>query len=371
MKDRVFVLSCVVALIATACAQMGLEGVPSIPTLAPTLPSVGEAPTGTPPPTATQTATPSQTATETATPSPTADAQATEDAAGAATSQARADMDATVEAAVTATVEAEMMLNPVPESEVGQSEEVESAVIDLAALATEIDGALATAVLDDVLSSGEVEELEALVADALVALDYAVYLAETYEEFFAYLSSGSIDELYALFEDLEEIEALLFDAVALLESGGASPQEGLAELEALVSQLNALADSAALETGLWQDEVRALVEQRIAETTGVQPNLSAENRAAAIKLAMDFTEDLRAAAADQVFTQEEMRGIAQSAANATVALDQQGGPLLKDLARIIEQASASSAAGQFGELQGFMSDLDSLIPDNLDQLQLP
>jgi hypothetical protein len=271
-------------------------------------------------------------------------------------------VDATVEAAVAATVEAEMMLNPVPESEVVQSEEIETAVIDVAALASEIEGAVVAAVLDDVLSSEEVEELEALVADALVALDYAVYLAETYEAFFAYLSSGSIDEVYALVEDLEEIEALLNDVVALLETGRANPQEALAELEPLVGQLEASAESAALESELWQDQVRVLVEQRIADVTGVQPNLSADSRAAAIKLATDFAEDLRAAAADQVFTQDEMRKIAQSAANATAALDQHGGPLLKDLAGIIEQAAVSSALGQFGELQDYVRDLDALLP---------
>mgnify|MGYP001553236661 CR=1 FL=1 len=272
------------------------------------------------------------------------------------------EIPATVEAAVTATVTAKEKTSPKPGSEVEQAEEVEEAVSELETATEELDQMYEYMLEDDELSSSEVDDLEEFITESLILMDYVVYLAETYTYYYAYLTPEEIEDVQQLIADIETIETYMNEVLVILQENEEFAEEVLVELEETMNKLFDLAEAASLNADQWQADVEAIVEQRLADLEELQTTLVVGDRSEAIAMAYDYVDGIRTALVDGTFNLDELAEIAQLGVNAAAALQEQGGPVLKNLADNISSITQMAAGGQLGQLESALGELSGKLP---------
>lgn len=295
-------------------------------------------------------------------PTATSDLQGTIDAGIAATMQAQTDMQATIDAAVAATLSAvESAQEEIP-SEDEMAAEIDSAVADAAAATEEVAATADKIAADGTITQEEYDELEALLVDAAILLDYAEYWIETYYWYYGELA----EETLTLLEEIEDLLVVmdenLDEIVALLEAGTELAEDALAALDQFAENASEAAASLEGRSETWQAQLETWQQTRATELLEMIPSQVPENRAAALQEARNYALEVRAALEDRVISAAEIQKIAQVGANAVAGLEAHGGIPLQGLAGNIDQLTQFAAMGQFGQLSSGLGAFEAAIP---------
>jgi len=319
------------------------------------------------------------------------DAQATIDAAVAATSTAQARLQQTEGAAVvathtaqataqpTATATAQATPTPEPAStppadyaEMSEQDIVvlaDEAVSDATAATEACSAATAEAAADAAVTSEEVTELLALLNEAEEAIAYVDELLTAYEDLYGELATLSAAALQAMDEELMALAEEVIALAATLEEIDIALQQGLAVAEQTIQQLQAVAQAAATQaaglqgkTQEWVQQLPAEWEGRAAAALAVQPDSVPADRRAAIRTALDYVDTARQALDDRRLSSAELSAIAQLGANASAGLQAHGGAQLQTLSAAINDITAMLARGQVPQALAGLSSLEAALP---------
>jgi hypothetical protein len=297
-----------------------------------------------------------------AAPSATTDLQGTIDAGIAATMQAQTDLQATIDAAVAATLSVVENADQEPLSEDEMAAEIDSAVTDAAAATTEIAATADEIAADGTITQEEYDELEALLVDAAILLDYAEYWIETYYWYYGELA----EETLVLLQEIEDLlvvtEENLDEIVALLEAGTDLAEDALAAIDQFAQNASEAAASLEGKSETWQTQLEAWQQTRSTDLLEILPSQIPADRAAALQEARNYALEVRAALEDRVISAGEIQKIAQIGANAVAGLEAHGGIALQGLAGNIDQLTQFAAMGQFGQLSSGLGTFEAAIP---------
>ncbi|MGD8457332.1 MAG: hypothetical protein PVF83_13205 [Anaerolineales bacterium] len=292
---------------------------------------------------------------------PTEDIQATVNAGIEATMQTEADMQATIDAAVAATVTASQA-QATQLSEEEMASEIDQTMDEVVILADEVIVTTEEISSDGTISYDEYEELEELLVDAAILVDYAEYWIDTYY----WLYGDLAEETLLLLEELEDMllltEEYMDEILAILEMGTEAANQALSTLEQLSQNVDAATSQFEGKSDEWLSQVQTLLETRAADSLNIQANQIPGDRAAAIAAALEYVQSVRGALADNVISSGELQNIAQLGANAVSGLQANGGPVLINLADSINAMTAQAAKGQFFQVANGLGTLESAIP---------
>jgi len=293
---------------------------------------------------------------------PTEDIQATVNAGIQATMQTEANMQATIDAAVSATVTASQV-QATQLSEEEMANEIDQTVDEVVVLADNVVVTTAEIASDGTITYDEYAELEELLVDAAVLVDYAEYWIDTYY----WLYGDLAEETLALLEELEDTllltEEYMDDILAILEMGSEAANQALNTLEQLSQNVDTATSQFEGKSDEWVSQVQTLLETRAANSLNVPANQIPADRAAAIAAALDYAQTVRGALADNVISSGELQNIAQLGANAVSGLQAQGGPALSNLADAINAMTTQAAKGQFFQVANGLGALEAAIPN--------
>jgi hypothetical protein len=292
---------------------------------------------------------------------PTEDLQATVNAGIQATMQTEANMQATIDAAVAATVTASQEQST-QLSEEEMANEIDQTVDEVVMLTDDVVTTTAEIASDGTITYDEYAELEELLVDAAVLVDYAEYWIDTYYGLYGDLAEESLAMLEELEDTLLLTEEYLDDILAILEMGAEAADQALTTLEQLSQNVGAATAQFEGKGDEWVSQVQSLLETRAANSLNVPANQIPTDRAAAIAAALDYVQTVRGALADNVISSGELQNIAQLGANAVSGLQAQGGPALSNLADAINTMTAQAAKGQFFQVSNGLGALEAAIP---------
>jgi hypothetical protein len=295
------------------------------------------------------------------TPTTTPDLQSTVNAGIQGTQAAEVLIQATVDSAVAATVSA------IPTEEQPSEEElageIDQAVNEAAAATEELYSTTEEMAADGQITQEEYDELEALVVDAAVLLDYAEYWIETYD----WLYGDLADETLVLLEEVEDLlyyaEDYVDEIALLLEIGTELADATLTQLEDLAVSAGQAAAQLEGKTDNWQTQLQEWQQIRAENALNIEALEVPGNRPEAIRAAQEYAAALLTALEDKVINAAELQNLAQMGANAVAGLEAHGGNALQSLAGSINQLTQQAALGQLNQLAGGLNALEAAIPN--------
>jgi len=305
----------------------------------------------------------------------TPNAQATIDAAIAATATAQYAVQATIDASVAATAAA---MPPTPTAGatveyVTLTEEELAALIDQAvqeavAASEQTYAASSQATSDNYVTQ---EELDAIY-DYYYLADEAAQLAEAYIEayygLYAELAYETLDLLIALEEDLSTIANSLDEIYTVLEVASTSLAQGVELADDTINQINTTVNNATAQLAETQAQsqqwVSALAqdrETRAQNVLSVAPDSVPTDKLSMLSSAFTYVDFLNGALGDQKITREELTVLAQLAANASAGLSAFGGPQLQGLSSKVTEITSLVARGQMPQAREGLRSFESAL----------
>jgi murein L,D-transpeptidase YcbB/YkuD len=333
-------------------------------------------------------------------PTATIDAQATIEAAIAATSAAQANLQATVDASIAATnsaalptptntseVAATIVIPPVPPvDEMTLSEEELQAMIDQAveeavAASTQASTSTTQYAADDDLTYDELEAMYVYLDAAEQALAYADDLIQAYYNIYGDLAYETVDYLLQVENDLEDIASSLetmSDAVgvaeAAIQQGAAIASETIEQLATTAQAVQShLPETQALESG-WSQHANFDRENRISQLAQIQPDSVPTDLTSTLREAFTFVDTVRAALEDNKLGRDELNIIAQLGANVSAGFNKHGGVKMQGLSGRTTEITGQLARGQFPQARNGLGSFESSLgqrPANLPKPSLP
>lgn len=310
---------------------------------------------------------------------PTPDAQATINAAVAATATGEAAVQATIQAGVAATVSAMPTWTPQPtatpspemleKSEEELAAEAEEAVSQVNRSIEDTSAATTEATSDDTLTQAEVEAIETYVYYTYTYLDEAEALLAAYDDLYGELASESIAAIYALEAELaaltnsiDSINATLQEINTTLEAGQALASETIQQLETVVQNASTKAQQAQTAFETYQNELSGKIEARQQAILEMKPSQMPTDLKSTLQRGFDYLDAVTEAFGDKKITQAELGKIAGLGSSFSAGANQFGGDSLKGLANKVsgpQGITANLAGGQYTQARGGLANLES------------
>ncbi|MBI9049560.1 MAG: hypothetical protein JEZ00_09080 [Anaerolineaceae bacterium] len=304
-------------------------------------------------------------------PSATMDIQATIDAGIASTSTAQAMMQEAIDQAVVATITA-MPTPEMPASEELSEEElaqmIDEAVNEALYYSNEVESATTSSTSDDVLTEDELEMLMSYYGVSQSEIEYALMLAEMYLELYYELGEETVDLLYIVVEDLEDLYAMSEDAMELVyvlenvaANGGAITAEDIAAVIEYSQQFEDIKPMLEDLSGEWLTALQGDLTTRADEYLQLQADQVAGNRIEALAMAGDYITSVRSALGDGVLSNSELNGIAQMGANVGASFNALNLPNNSTISGSINDITGNLARGQIPQASANIGQLEGLI----------
>jgi hypothetical protein len=304
-------------------------------------------------------------------PEPTADIQATIEAGIAATSTAQAMLQQAIDEAVVATITAMPTQVPPPPDEISEEElaqMVDEAVNEALYYSNELETATTQSTSDDVLTEDELEMLMSYYGLSQSEIEYALMLAEMYLELYYDLGEETVDLLYMVVEDLEDLSSMSDEAMALIyimenvaANGGTVTPEDIAALLEYSQQYGDLQTVLEGQSGEWLTALQGDLAVRAEEYLQMQPDQVAGNRLEALSMATDYVTTVRSALSDGILSNSELGNIAQLGTNVGASFESLNLPNSGSISESIKGITGSLARGQIPQASTNLGQLEGLI----------
>jgi hypothetical protein len=287
----------------------------------------------------------------------------------AQTAQAEATFQAAVGQAVEATVIA-MPPTPTPQPPVDPytlTEEELAALIDAscedAAIAyQEASAATTQAASDGSYTEEEIYDTIYYVYDAEAAIAYTEELLSQYYDLYGVYASETLELLYAVEDDLNEMATAMTEVEAILSQGAETASAAIEQINSALEKAQAKADEAKAKAQEYKDKLPGTLDERENRFANLAPSEIAGDRDEAILQVYDYLDIVKAAFADRKVTPDELGQIAQLAANAKAGINQSGGPLLKKFEGNIDGITRNMSRGEWPTAQRDIGGFEASLP---------
>ena len=287
----------------------------------------------------------------------------------AQTAQAEATFQAAVDQAVQSTVIA-MPPTPTPQPTVDPytlTEEELAALIDASceeavAASTEASTATSQATSDGVYTKEEVYDTIYYIYDAEAAIAYTEELLNLYYDLYGAYANETLELLYAVEDDLNELAAVMTEVEAILSQGTETASAAIEQINAALATAQTKASEAQTKAQEYKDNLPAVLQERENRFANLAPTEVASDREGAILQVYTYLDSVKAAFADRKVSPDEMGQIAQLAANAKAGIDQSGGPLLQNFGGNIDGITRNLSRGDWPSAQRDLGSFEASLP---------
>jgi hypothetical protein len=318
-------------------------------------------------------------------PTSTPDAQATIDAAIAATANAQAGMQATIDASIASTAIA-MPPTPTPGPTVEyvtMTEEelaalIDQAVADAVAATQQTSSAATQATSDNTVTEDELAYIYGYYYLADEAIDLAEEYINAYYGLYADLAYETMDLLVSVEQDLSTTAQSLDEINTALVAISDSLAQGLELATATIDQLNTAAQNATshLQEAQAQSQtwISALQEERdglVQNVLSVKPDNVPTDKLSALQSAFSYVDVVKNAFGDNKITLDELTSIAQLGANAAAGLSEHGGSQLQGLSGKLNEITAQIAGGKMPQAKDGLRNFETSLGERPSGPNLP
>ena len=287
----------------------------------------------------------------------------------AQTAQAEASFQDAVDQAVEATVVA-MPSTPTPQPTVDPytlteeelAELIDASCTDAATASAEASAASTQATSDGTYTDEEISNTMYYVYDAEAAIDYTEELLNAYYDLYGAYASETLDLLYAVEDDLNELSTSMSEVEAILEQGAETASAAIDQINTALENVQSRADEAQAKAQEFKDKLPGTLQERENKFADLAPTEVANDRDGALQQVYAYLDNVKSALADRKVTPDEMGQIAQLAANAKAGINQGGGPMLKKFEGNIDGITQNLSRGNWPTAQRDVGGFEASLP---------
>ena len=304
-------------------------------------------------------------------PEPTPDIQATVDACIAATNTVQAQMQESIGGTIIATITAMPTKAPPPPDEISEEElaqMMDEAVTDAMIFTRELEKATKESASDDTFSAGELEMLMNYYSLSQSEIEYALILAEMYLDIYRDLGEETIDLLYLVVGDLENLSSMSDEATVLIyimqniiNNGRTVTSDDVAILLEHSHQYNDLLTILGNRSGEWFTALQEDLPIRAEKYLKMKPDDVANNNVQAQTMARNYVTNVRDALGDGFLSSSELKSIAQLGANVEASFQSLKLPDSSNVSESIDGITSNLARGQLPTAAANIGQLEGLV----------
>jgi len=287
----------------------------------------------------------------------------------AETAQAEATFQAAVDQAVEATViampptpTAQPTVDPYTLTEEELAALIDASCEDAATAYEEVSTATTQATSDGTYTEEELYDTIYYVYDAEAAIAYTEDLIYLYYDLYGAYASETLDLLYTVEDDLEELTYTLTEVEELLSQGAEAATAAIDQLNTTLETAQGIAEDVRSKAQEYRDNLPAVLQDRENLFANLTPTEIASDRDGAILQIYSYLDSVKAAFTDHKITPDEMGNIAQLAANAKAGINQSGGPLLKNFGGNIDGITRNLSRGDWPSAQRDIGGFEASLP---------
>ena len=288
----------------------------------------------------------------------------------AQTAQAEATFQVAVDQAVEATAigmpptpTSQPTVDPYTLTEEELADLIDASCEEAATAYEEAITATTQATSDGTYTEEEVYDTIFYVYDAEAAIAYAEELLYQYYDLYGVYASETLELLYAVEDDLNELAAAMTEVEAILSQGAETASAAVEQLNTTLENAQAKADEVRTKAQEYKDNLPTVLEERENRFADLAPTEIASDRDGAILQVYAYLDSVKAAFADRKVSPDEMGQIAQLAANAKAGINQSSGPLLKKFEGNIDGITRNMSRGDWPSAQRDIGGFEASLPD--------
>jgi hypothetical protein len=287
----------------------------------------------------------------------------------AQTTTAEVTFQSAVNQAVEATVVA-MPSTPTPQPTVDPytlTEEelaalIDSSCEDAVAAFTEASSANTQATSDGTYTEDEIYNTIYYVYDAETAIAYTQDLINMYYNLYGEYASESLDLLYAVENDLNDLSTTMTEIEAILSQGAQTASAAIEQLNTTLETVQAKAGEMQTKAQEFKNKLPEVLDQRENNFANRVPTEVASDRDGAILQVYTYLDSIKTAFEDRKISSTEMGQIAQLAANAKASINQSGGPRLQGFSGNIDAITRNLSRGDWPSAQRDIGGFEASLP---------
>lgn len=287
----------------------------------------------------------------------------------AQTAAAEVAFQSAVNQAVEATVVA-MPSTPTPQPAVDPytlTEEELAALIDAScedavAASTEASSANTQATSDGTYTEDEIYSTIYYVYDAEAAIAYTEDLISMYYDLYGEYASETLDLLYAVEDDLNELSTTMTEVDAILSQGAETASAAIEQLNTTLEAVQTKAGEMQTKAQEFKNKLPEVLDNRENNFANLVPTEVANDRDGAILQVYTYLDSVKTAFEDRKISSAEMGQIAQLAANAKASINQSGGPRLQGFSGNIDAITRNLSRGDWPSAQRDIGGFEASLP---------
>jgi hypothetical protein len=289
--------------------------------------------------------------------------------ANAQTAVTEAVFQFAVNQAVEATVVA-MPSTPTPQPTVDPytlTEEELAALIDAScedavAASTEASSANTQATSDGTYTEDEIYNTIYYVYDAEAAIAYTEDLINMYYDLYGEYASETLDLLYAVEDDLNDLSTAMTEIEAILSQGAQTASAAIEQLNTVLETVQTKAGEMQTKAQEFKNKLPEVLDDRENYFANLIPTEVAGDRDGAILQVYTYLDSIKTAFQDRKISSAEMGQIAQLAANAKASINQSGGPRLQGFSGNIDAITRNLSRGDWPSAQRDIGGFEASLP---------
>jgi hypothetical protein len=285
------------------------------------------------------------------------------------TAAADGTFQSAVDQAVEATVVA-MHSTPTPQPTVDPytlTEEELAALIDFSceeavATSTEASSANTQATSDGTYTEDEIYSTIYYVYDAEAAIAYTEDLINMYDDLYGEYASETLDLLYAVEDDLNNLSTAMTEIEAILSQGAQTASAAIEQLNATLETVQTKAGEMQTKAQEFKNKLPEVLDERENNFANLVPTEVASDRDGTILQVYTYLDSIKTAFEDRRISSTEMGQIAQLAANAQASINQSGGPRLQGFSGNIDALTRNLSRGDWPSAQRDIGGFEASLP---------
>ena len=304
-------------------------------------------------------------------PEPTVNIQATVEACISATNTVQAQMQEAAGGTLIATITAMPTKAPPPPDEISEedlAQMIDEAVTDAMIFTRELKTATMDSTADSALTRDELDMLMSYYSLSQSEIEYALSLTEMYLEIYRDLGGGTVDLLYLIEEDLnnlsymtDEAKVLIYIMENIINNGRTVTPDDVTILIEHSRQYNDLLTILGNRSGEWFTSLQEDMPIRAEKYLKIKSNEVAETRQAAFSMANDYVSSVQDALGDGFLSSSELNSIAQLGANVKASFRSLNLLNSSNITETIDGITSNLARGQLPTAAASIGQLEGLI----------
>lgn len=194
-------------------------------------------------------------------------------------------------------------------------------------------------------------------------IEYAETLINTYMEYYGAYAESAIVTLEAIEQDLNALSQSVEEISNIFAQGAENAQNAIQTLQEKSAAMKEKLTQAKERPSQWKNQAVGNISEREKRFANLAPTDVASDRDGALWQVFDYLDTFKAALKDGKIDPNELKDIAQRAANARASLDKHGGPGAKNMVDGMDRLTRNASRGEWSHARKNMDGFERSMPE--------